>query len=761
MNLFGRPGPGPYLVVLFPALLIGTAGGALAADDYEPTYLPEMQVSRAPGPIEIDGELDDPGWRGAAVATGFAEHSPGDQVQPPVRTEALMTYDDRNVYVAFRCYDDPGAVRVSLCERDRIWSDDTIIVAIDTYADQSWAYELGANPYGIQGDALWSANGGEDDGYDAIYYSDGRITDFGYQVEMAIPFSSLRFPRRSVQTWRMDFWRNHPRETRGQYSWAAYDRDDPCWPCQWGTVFGIEDVEPGKGLEVLPAFVSTQAGSRNPEGEFENEDVMGEPSLGVKYALTSAVTAEVAVNPDFSQVEADAAQTDVNSTFALFFPERRPFFQEGSDLFNTFFNAVYTRSINDPLFAAKMTGRPGRTNIAFLSARDERSPVVIPLEERSAGPLDAGKSYVNILRVQRTLGEGSFLGLVATDRRLDQGGSGTVLGADGRIRLGRNYQVEMQILATCTVEPDDSLLTADPHLGLAGVEFDGGKHTAVFDGEKFWGRGIYGSLERNGRSWNLDLDYWERSPTFRADNGYEPRNNQRMGQINSGYVFYFEDGLVEMVNPFVNLARIWNFDDVKKDEWVNANISVRLKWAQSNFHAQYLRSNENFGGTQFGDIYGWHQCGHLVPSDLVRCSYSLNYGHRIARWAGVMGKETLLTASVDLKPVDRLLLENSFVYIKSTDRTTDEELYKDHILRSRLTLQVTRELSTRLVIQYRDFAETWEADPLITYRLNPLSIFYVGSTRDYGNLTPEEHGVQGWRLTDRQYFMKLQYLFRL
>jgi hypothetical protein len=243
----------PFLIF---TLLAGwlTSPNIAAGENYQPVYSPTLHVSRAAGPIKIDGKLDDPGWQGAARATNFAEHNPGDQTQPPVETEVLITYDDEYLLVAFLCFDDPKAVRASLCERDEIWSDDYAIVLIDSYAEATWAYEISANPYGIQGDVLWSRSGGEDAGFDLIYESVGMITGQGYQVEMAIPFSSLRFPNRQAQIWKMDFWRNHPREDRGQYSWAAYDRDDPCWPCQWGTVTGIENVQPGKGFEILPSL---------------------------------------------------------------------------------------------------------------------------------------------------------------------------------------------------------------------------------------------------------------------------------------------------------------------------------------------------------------------------------------------------------------------------------------------------------------------------------------------------------------------------
>ncbi|MFH1844939.1 MAG: carbohydrate binding family 9 domain-containing protein, partial [bacterium] len=234
----------PLLTTL---LLLGISVPALA--EYVPVYHPELEISRLAGTIDIDGVLDDTGWQGAAKADNFAEHNPGDQTQPEVPTEVLITYDDDHLYVAWICYDDPAEVRATFCERDRIFNDDYVILCIDPFGDATMAYEISANPYGIPGDLIYSSAYGEDISYDMIFESAGRINHEGWIVEMEIPFASMRFPQRDEQAWRVDFWRNRPRESRYQYSWAAYDRDENCWPCNWGHVSGITGVKPGKGFE--------------------------------------------------------------------------------------------------------------------------------------------------------------------------------------------------------------------------------------------------------------------------------------------------------------------------------------------------------------------------------------------------------------------------------------------------------------------------------------------------------------------------------
>jgi len=755
--------PTRHLLVLL--LLVGAT--ASFAADFIPVYHPEMTIGRRSGPIVIDGVADDVGWSDAGVADNFAEHNPGDQTRPPVDTRALMTYDDDALYVAWICTDDPTTVRATMAERDNIWMDDYVILALDTFADQVWAFEIAANPYGVQGDLLWSSNGGEDMGYDLIFETAGDVNDEGWIVEMRIPWSSLRFPNSDGQTFRVDFWRNHPREVRGQYSWAAYDRDDPCWPCQWGTVHGISDVEPGKGLEIMPAVVATQAGRRlgtgNEGGDsqdtdgWENDDPKSALSLTAKYAVSSSFTLDGTFNPDFSQVEADAAQIDVNSTFSLSFPERRPFFQEGSDLFRTWFNAVYTRSINDPTFAVKVTGRPGSTNVAYLMARDEHTPVVLPFEE-SSGFVQAGRSVSNILRVRHSLGDQAHLGVLTTDRHLDDGGSGRVMGVDARVRLNKGWQLESQILSSHTDEPDAPDLTSD----LEGETFDGGRHTSVFDGETFWGHAVYASLEYNDRSKSFDIDYWERNPTFRADNGFEPSNDSRQVSVSTGRALYFDESKwLNWIRPQVNLGRKWNFRDQKKDEWAWAGVAGSLKKMQAQAQISYMHSNERFHGSAYDGIYSLEANLQMVPSSWFQFGGYASTGHRIARFAHTMGDEQRLGGWATFKPFDRLVINNNLDLAQSKDLSTGEVFFDGYILRTRLQLQLNREFAARIVLQYNDFAGSWEADPLLTYRLNPFSIFYVGSTRDYVDLTGDDGGVEGWRLTDRQYFLKFQYLFQV
>ncbi len=747
------------IAILSNLVLIISLNPAFADATFEPRYHPELNVPRLSGEIKIDGNLQDGGWQNAASIEKFCENSPGDQVKPPVDTRAYITYDDTRIYVAFVCLDDREQIRASYCERDRMGGDDNVGFFIDTYGNASYAYFFNVNPYGIQADALWSKNGGEDSSYDLIWESMGIVTDSGYQVEMAIPFSSLRFPDTDRQTWKAEFWRNHQYDTRRQYSWSAYDRNESCFPCNWGTLQGIEAVKPGRGIEILPSLIGYQSGQlteyANPSSDWKNENIDGSFSLGMKYPVTPSITAEVTMNPDFSQVESDATQIDVNQTFALFYPEKRPFFQEGSDMYSGWFNLIYTRSINDPQVAAKLTGRMAGTKIAYIAARDEHTPVILPFEESSAFLL-AGKSFSNIFKASQTVGEFSQVGFALTDRRMDGGGSGTVAAIDGDIRLTQKHYLQWSLAATHTSEPDDTALTS----GLNDLHFDNGRHTAGFDGESFWGHAVYLGTGRMARHEVIDLSYYERSPRFRADNGFEPENNQRKIQFYAGYNLYPMGQIVHSLRPYLRAGRVWNFDKLIKEDYLSLEMDAHLT-AQTNIHPAIFVNRENFRGVQFDNIWLFHLCGHSNFSRPLGISSAVNYGHQIARRESppVLGKEFSFYLGGYIKPSKRLLIEPSFNYTRSNHIDTDNLLYETYTLRTHMRYQFNRELSFRLITQYNDFYRNWEIDPLITYQLNPFTLLYAGSTHDLHDY--DDYDNTGLKQTSRQFFFKIQYLIQM
>lgn len=724
--------------------------------DFKPNYLPTLEIPFRNGEIKIDGNLDDDGWKNASVASNFSEVSPGDRVKPKSETKALITYDNENLYIAFIAFDEPTKIRYSYTERDGCFSDDVVGIILDTYGDATWAYEFFANPLGLQGDLRWTTSG-EEINFDIIYYSKGNITDSGYQVELAIPFSSLRFPNKEEQIWRATFWRNHQTDTRRQYSWAAIEQDNSCFLCQFGYLKGIKNIKSVNKLEVLPSLIGYQTGKlenlSNPESKFKNNNVDGDVSLGMKYSITPSLTTEITLNPDFSQVESDASQIDINSTFALFYPERRPFFQEAGDLLNSRINLIYTRSINDPILGARLTGRLNGTSIAYISAYDEHSPYIIPLEERSFF-IQMGKSFSNIFRYKQSLGEESYIGAIITDRRFDNG-AGTVFSIDGVLRFLKYYKFNFQTAANYTVEPNDTNITSQ----INGAKFDDNKHTVQFDGESYWGRSIYSSLSRSAKYWSFNFNYLEWSPTFRADNGFITSNNIRQFSGSTNLVFYATSNkFLDLIIPEITFGRKWNFDGLRKDQWLVPELYIQFK-GQTHIDFYYLWSSERFKGFYFPGI---KRSGINFNSNFfenLSLYFNLESGRFISRnlETPVLGKGNNINIGSTIKLFRRFFIEPNYSFSNLKHPETDETIFNGYILRTRFTYQFTRELFCRMVVQYNNFNKNLNLEPLLYYKLNPFTIFYIGATMNYLDYENDNNFTN----TQRQYFLKFQYLFQI
>ncbi len=794
--------------LLFAAVIgvLSLSFSTVSAEPFVPEYNPYRYVNIADDGIKVDGKLDDEGWKNVKRISNFVERDPGDQIRPEVQTDAFITYDEDNIYIGFICYDDPTQIRATMCQRDRFFDDDEVAVSLDTYSDASRAYMFHVNPFGVQKDGLWTSIStfGINYGIDYIWTSAAIRTEQGYQVEIAIPFASIRFPDQAEQSWKVDLRRNRPRDSDYHYGWAAIDRNEQCWPCQWSTVEGVKNVKPGKGIEVLPSFVAFQEGERNPSTtDFENEDIMGDPSIMSKYSISSDMTFEGTLNPDFSQIEADAARIDVNSTFALFFPERRPFFQEGSDIFQTLFNAYYTRTIRDPKYATKFTVRKNRMTFGFVSALDENTPYIIPLEDGSID-LNAGESYVNVIRGAQSFGQDSRLGFMVTDRRFKKDGYSSTVALDGDVRLSQNYSIDGQFVYSFTGESNDPTLETtnlapESRPGYASymnaVRFDDNKYDANFNGESYQGYAFISRFIRSGRHFNFVLDHDVAGPAYRTETGFDPTNNYRTVMINSSYTFYPNGNIFQRITPRLNSFNRWTWQGPKKFQNINIGVNTRFKFAQTSLDLVYHNGLERFSGIEFQDLGSADLNLNIRPSDQVGFFLGLHYGDQIAYAYIKKGTQTGIDVAMSLKPVSRITIDPSLhVAMSDADLAfmnpdTDEiyverrELFRQMIFRMRLQLQVSTEMSVRLVSQYvntrhrrpeddvylanddsNGSGKVWNIDPLITYRLSSFSVFYVGSTSGYANIDMAPEGSLNqdykWKLTGRKFFMKLQYLFQ-
>ena len=741
----------------------------LSAAETDPYQLPVFNISRTLGIITIDGHLDDVGWQSTNVINNFLEVMPGENIPPIVRTEAFVTYDSKNFYVAIKCYDDPKNIRAQISKRDRIYNDDYAGFYIDTYGDANRAVEFQVNALGIQGDSQ-TVGTNEDQSFDMIFSSAGIITEEGYQVEVAVPFSSLRFPDKEEQTWRFSVFRSLPRnDFKRKMASFRMDRNNPCNLCQFGYLKGVSGIKSSRSIELLPSMVGTQSGELDSNNVFQENDFNSDLALGIKIPIGQTTTIEVAINPDFSQIEADVTQFDVNNNFALSYPERRPFFNEGSGLFSAGghewqpnIKPVYTRSINDPSLAIKILGRVGKTDYGMISALDEESGIVVPFENGSE-IVAPGKSLVNVLRLKHSLDNSSYIGGVITDRRYETG-SGTNIGADGLYYFNQNIFINWQAFASMTQEPNDTSLSTE----INGSKFGADSLTSDFDGEEYNGHQMFLRLTRSTRNSRFNCFVAEKTPTFRVDTGYLKQNHERNLGGNYTFIRYPKTDLVEKYTFTLATGRVWNYDMEIKEQWFYTSLGGEFK-GRIDGDINYFILNENF----LDSLYTGLQ--HLEYDLNKNFGEKLSIGTRgsnnktIIRYLDTpeIGRSKSYSVWLRLKPTANININPSLNYNDAQNLDKDNYYYKGQRIRIRFTYQFSKYLSLRLVGQYfyqKDFIndeieKAVDLQPLISYQPNPFTIFYIGSSIDF------DEGPDGYESFDmlqsnRQIFLKFQYLFQ-
>lgn len=508
-----------------------------AASAVEPEVPPPLHVPRAAGLVAVDGELGDPGWVGAAVIDTFWETAPGNNVPPKVKTTAWVTYDDRNVYIAVKCDDpEPQKIRAPYADRDNvIGTDDNVAIFLDTRNDRRSAVELRVNPRGIQGDAVYNdANANEDFSPDFFYDTAARITAEGWQAELRVPFSTLRYPSADPQAWGILVWRNYPCEYRYALHSSPIPRGGNCYICRSLELTGLTGLPSASHLVVAPYATTGQSGvprdPADPAAGLVDEPVTFDAGGDLKWTPSASLAVDGTINPDFSQVEADVAQISVNTRFALFYPEKRPFFLESVDLLDTPIQAVYTRTITSPRWGARATGKVGSTAFTALVSQDRGGGLVIVPGPAGSdfAPQDFG-SYGAVARARHDLGS-SFAGFLVTDREVDGGGYNRVLGPDFQWRLSGSDLLTGQALVSFTETPDRPDLSPD------------------WDGRSFSSRAFRLGYQHNTERWNGNVLYRDYGDGFRADVGYVPQVGFREGLVGGGYTFY-PTGLFSLVQP--------------------------------------------------------------------------------------------------------------------------------------------------------------------------------------------------------------------
>jgi hypothetical protein len=771
----------------FYCILIFIGLGLSAAVAEQAAALPRISIPHLSAAPSLEDFLSmAPGSDAARQmlkVTGFVQRYPHGGEPVTQRTEAYLGYDSKNFYAVWVCFDDPKKVRAHLGRREDIYGDDEVEIMLDTFQDKRRAYAFQMNPLGVQWDAIWTEVPREDTftsdphfdvSFDTLWYSKGKLTGQGYVVWLAVPFRSLRFVPKPDQQWGVILYRGINRNNENAF-WPEISLKVEGRLNQAATAEGIHDVSPGRNIQLIPYAAMRAFRAPDLRGDtpaFSQRAADGRIGLDSKFVLKDNLVLDTTINPDFSQVESDEPQITVNQRFAVFFPEKRPFFLENADYFSTPIDLLFTRDIGDPSAGIRLTGKTGPYSIGVL-ATDDRSPgKAVP----DSDPLSGERAYFTVARVKRDLWKQSSLGFIYTDRELPFTGSfNRIGGIDGRLKFNRNWTSVFQGVVSSTRE--GSFYEAGPAY-KANVQYttDRVAYTAI---------------------------YSDFSPGFTTLAGFVNRVDIREMYQNFSYQYRPKSGLLLAATGMMEADPVWAHDGTRLDTYYRPSLQLDFK-RQSFFnvfpYTEYrerlrpsdfpglLTANQDYhehyssisGGTSpFSQLalaayYYWGDRINFVPAAVAAGQPSCNTmlcAPYLARWDEAI-------ASLTLKPIRSVKIENSYLFSRLRSREESAAIYNNHILRSKVNWQFTRELSLRLILQYNSTlantqftslstAKTFNTDFLITYLLHPGTAVYVGYNTNLANpglgldpTTQQPAYLNRYTNDGRQFFVKVSYLLR-
>ena len=706
-----------------------------------------VKIPEFPSMPKIDGKLENPIWENATVLDTFTQYEPREGSEPSEKTVAYLGYDKKNLYIAVRCFDsNPKAIRASLTQRDKVHGDDEVTIYLDTFNDKKRAFAFQVNPCGVQSDGIyteirrmgrrgggggWGGGGFDriDKNWDAFFLANAHMDDEGYTVELAIPFKSLRFPNSQPQTWGLQIMRRIRRKNEEIY-WHPRSRDINGFLIQAGTLEIDGFIDKGRNFEVMPVVTGLKQ---------SDEKFNPEASLNLKYGLTSDLTADITFNPDFSQIEADMPQIDVNQRYALYYPEKRPFFLEGKDLFDTPFDLVYTRKIVNPQWGTKLTGKIGKTTLGFLSAYDENSPEIEIFysssdSEDSEEEETLQRGLINVFRIKRDLYAESHIGFILTDKEVGPSWSSItnnynrVAGFDGHFKFKNYYRFSFQVL---------------------------GSQSKVGNEKTGFVPAINFSLNRRSRHLSFSADFNSIPADFEAAIGFFRRKDIRSLSTRIGYTFLPQNDLIVDIRPSFEYRRIYDFENTLTDEQFNLSGFIS-GWRGSFIWSNFSSSLERYEGINFRKKT-FRVSFSSSPFAWLNGSLSYSFGDSIYYDENpYLGYKTSYGFRVFLKPLTSFRVYYNFNNDKFYETKGGEKVYTINIISQRISYQISRTLSLRLITDYNDYYKELYNSILLSYEYRPGTVFYIGVD---DNQEKDDLGI--FRKEGRYYFIKFSYWWRI
>ncbi len=734
-------------------LVLGLAIGAARADDPPKPTFSIPRLSSAPKIDELAGMAPE----GAAAAMhkveGFIQARPRDGEPATQKTEVFLGYDDKNLYLAWICFDaEPNKIRAHLTPREQAFADDFVEVTLDTFHDNRRGFIFWSNPLGVQAEGLWTEeNDNPQWSWDTTWDSWGRTTSQGYVTLMSIPFKSLRFASADPKTWGIVLLRQIPRVDEWAY-WPQVTTRIRGRLSQEGTMSGLERISPGRNIQLTPYVFADQGwlldATALPEREIDAKPFYATAGLDAKFVIGDSVTVDATINPDFSQVESDEPQIAVNQRYELFFPEKRPFFLENADLFQLqAANLLFTRRIVDPSYGARVTGKKGKYAFGALLADDQSQ----------ADPATFG-----VASVRRDVLQQSSVGIFGTTR--EQGDAyNRVLGAEGNFRVGKGWA-----------------------FNAAGF----GSATRTETGEVLNGPLFQASASYNDRIMNGFLEYIDVDDDFRTETGFLRRSGVRSGFGEFEYSWRPEGKVLISYGPGISGNVTYDRDGQRLDDEVRSAFNIDLVGG-TYFQLFIRRGHErlrpadlpgltealDFEKGRQGLFFGTEYFKKVIVNGNYRWGTEINYF--AANGIPELAAETFFNLQLTIRPVDQLVLDTSVIYDRLNQQGTGAQIFRSAIARVKCNWQFNREWSLRLIVQGDDlqsdpsFVQTSaphtrdvNTDVLLTWLKHPGTAVYVGYNTNASNLATYELDSPGSTRPGlvgdgRRLFVKLSYQFRL
>ena len=728
-----------------------------------PPHFSIPKIQRPPTLADFQGMKPNPEMEKAMVKiSGFIQREPQDGQPATHDTHVYLAYDEKQFYAVFLAFDsEPEKIRARMSPREQVFEDDFVDFQIDTFNDRRRAYTFLATPLGLQWDALWTEGQDFDSSYDALWYSEGRLTDQGYMVLMAIPFSTLRFSPDEDQTWGILFNRTIPRLSEQSF-WPRYTNQIEGRLNQAATMDGVRNVSPGRNIRLNPYVFARNVRFLNQEqARFDSDDFDPDVGLDAKFVIRDSFVLDLTANPDFSQVESDEPQVTVNQRFEVRFPERRPFFLENADFFSTPINLVFTRRIQDPSAGIRFTGKQGPWSMGLMFTDDEAPGQGFAENDPNHG--DA--AGVGIIRINRDISRQSTVGVITTYRDFAED-ENRVIGVDGRIKLDDNWVAQFQAAAAKTEEN--------------GFVREGNSYTAQID--------------RSGRHLFVHNHFLRTDPNFVTRLGFL-RGEQRPNSMNlhnaTGWTFWPKDKKILSWGPSMRWGRIWDLDDEPLDTFFNPRLG--FNWASDteldfryNYNRVRLTPNDFAQLPQDREFTEKNWEVEFESAYFAAVSFEIEYGQGQTINFDPAGfnlpeEADFESAGLELsvRPISPLRIDSTYFWLKLSDQHGGGDIFTNAIWRTRANWQFTKELSLRMIAQWEDTdpnpllsdlerTRNFNADLLLRYILNPWTALYVGYNDNQSNFQLiEENGQNRVVPTDgslnndgRQVFLKFSYLFQ-